>query len=71
MSRFAWGLADLVAAVWIWAQLVAAAVVYSVALVVLAYRKGRFARGRAEVLTAMERASSETVVLPKREQVKR
>jgi hypothetical protein len=69
MDRFLWGLADLVAAVWIWALLILAGVVYSIALVVVAYRRGRFDRGRAEVLTAMERASSETVVIRQPERV--
>jgi hypothetical protein len=71
MSRFAWGLADLVAAVWTWALLTLAFTAYTVAVWVLATRRARFRLGRAEVLTAMERASSETVVIRQREQVER
>lgn len=59
------GLADLVAAVWIWALLIVAAAAYGAGMHVWGWRRGRHARGRAEVLAAVELAVSETVVIPR------
>ena len=65
MAAFVTGLADLVAAVWIWALLTVAFAVYSVGLYGWGWRRGRQARGRAEVLAAIELAMSETVAIPR------
>ncbi len=64
MGAFVAGFADLVAAVWIWALLCVAALVAGVVLYAWGYRTGRHARGRAEVLAAVELAMSETVAIP-------
>lgn len=72
MDRFLWGLADLVAAVWIWALLTLAATATGLGLYVWGWHQGRHQRDRAVVLAAWEQAAASTVVIPRpREQVKR
>jgi hypothetical protein len=59
------GIADLVAAVWIWTGLVVAAVGAGGGLFWWGYRVGRYERGRLRVLSAVEAAIAETVVIPR------
>jgi hypothetical protein len=64
-GAFTAGLADLVAAVWIWALLSVAAIAAGIGLFVWGYQLGRHNRGRAVVLAAMEAVASETITLPR------
>jgi hypothetical protein len=68
MGAFLAGMADLVAAVWIWALLSVSAVAAGAGLFTWGYKLGRHNRGRAVVLAAMEAVASETVALPRQRQ---
>lgn len=57
--------AEWVAAMWSLLLLVAAVVAYGAGMFEWGRRRERFARGRAEVLSAVEWAVAETVVIPR------